>query len=226
MAKKYSFIAGMRFGKLVINERVKKSGKLMWRCTCDCGNSTVVDNSRLGRGTTRSCGCQKMAGFIRTRGNRRTHGKKGTPVYKCWGNMIERCYRAKHKSFKDYGGRGITVCERWRKSFEAFIADMGEPAAGMTLDRIDVNGNYEPGNCRWVPWAEQYLNRTDNHLLTAFGETKPAILWARDPRCMATRTSLYKRLANGWGHERAITEPMQKRGPRWRERQTEWEKTA
>lgn len=222
-------LTGRRFGMLVVLSRKKMpDGVGMWECRCDCGALTISDANRLNRGKKKSCGCNQIAAISLMWGKtNRKHGYKGKPVYKCWGNMIGRCHRPNHKSFMHYGGRGIVVCDRWRASFEAFLADMGDrPGRGYFIDRIDVNGNYEPGNCRWVPMSQQYLNRTDNHLLTAFGETKPVILWARDPRCKATRASLYKRLKNGWSHERAITKPMAKHGVNWRTRKLEWEKTA
>lgn len=87
------------------------------------------------------------------------HGYYNTPVYNAWRNMKQRCFDANVPDFKNYGARGITVCERWRVSFEAFLADMGDRPDGMTLDRIDVNGNYEPGNCRWATQATQVRNR-------------------------------------------------------------------
>lgn len=203
-----------RFGRLVAQQPVRlKDGTLGWYCLCDCGQDSSVLARSLVKGITTSCGCKQKSMWKQNLPSRRTHGMKGTPVYKVWSNMKERCQREGHKSYADYGGRGITVCDRWL-SFEEFYADMGDPPKGYTIERDDVNGNYEKGNCRWVPMPEQYLNRRDTHYLTAFGETKPAVLWAKDPRCKATKVSLYKRLEAGWSDERAITTPM-RMGKAW-----------
>ena len=113
-----------------------------------------------------------------------------------------------HKSYPHYGGKGITVCERWRDSFENFLSDMGLRPDGCSLDRIDNGGNYEPDNCRWATAIEQQRNKDNNHHLTAFGETKPLVAWPEDSRCEANLTALVKRIQAGWPEEQAITQPM------------------
>lgn len=123
--------------------------------------------------------------------------------------MKRRCYDQGRSCYKHYGGRGIVVCERWRSSFANFLTDMGEAPDGMTLDRIDSNGNYEPSNCRWASWDQQQRNRRDNIVLSAFGETKVAIDWARDPRCPVSDGTIINRIRRGWSPERAITTPSQ-----------------
>jgi len=204
-------LLGNRYGMLVVIDFARtRWGTPAWLCRCDCGNTSVVDSRRLRIGITKSCGCQqtvRIRQWIKSGGSRK-HGCRHTRAYKCWSSMKERCLHPWHKSYANYGGAGVTICERWLNSFENFLADMGQPPKGYTIDRIDTRGNYEPGNCRWATNKEQQRNKTNNRLLTAFGETKPAVVWLEDPRCAANRTALYKRLENGWDHERAITQPL------------------
>ena len=127
--------------------------------------------------------------------------------------MKQRCYNSRHKSYADYGGRGIIICERWLHSFENFLTDMGEPQRGQSIDRIDYNAGYYPQNCRWATWREQASNKRGNTILLAFGESKTMAQWARDERCLVDISTLIWRVSvakKTWSHESAIATPPRK----------------
>jgi hypothetical protein len=158
-------LAGQSFGRLTAISRApnNRRGRAMWFCSCSCGNTTAVNASDLRYGNTKSCGCIKLQ---RSKENfslgppaKRSHGFSGTPPYKRYTQMIARCHNPNHSRYNDYGGRGITVCDRWRQSFANFIADMGLPPPGLSLDRIDNDGPYCKDNCRWATPSQQMLNR-------------------------------------------------------------------
>jgi hypothetical protein len=138
---------GCRFGRLVVLElQGSDHGRKLWLCQCDCGATKIVSSKLLMRGRTQSCGCLRSDAH-------RKHGQSGSPTYETWSGMLRRCLNPKHKRYKDYGGRGITVCERWL-SFQNFFDDMGERPPGCDLHRKDNDKGYELGNCVWLPHSE------------------------------------------------------------------------
>lgn len=151
---------GARFGRLVVEAGAPWVGyRRRWLCRCDCGVALTVDAANVKAGYTQSCGCLKHERNV-NQPYSRTHGMNKTPEHRAWSSMIQRCTNEKQDSFADYGGRGITVCERWLRSFEAFFINVGpRPSPAHTLDRKDTNGNYEPGNVRWATRAQQAQNR-------------------------------------------------------------------
>jgi hypothetical protein len=155
-------LTGKKFDRLLVLSAEKLSNSkrsIVWKCICDCGQVTHATGSDLRLGHKKSCGCLHLDVLLKTvtkHGHARA--KKLSPTYVSWYSMLTRCGNPNARNFQHYGGRGISVCERW-KSFENFLADMGERPSGMSIDRINVNGNYEPSNCKWSTRSEQNKNQ-------------------------------------------------------------------
>jgi hypothetical protein len=186
-------LTGRTFTRLIALTLVHKrltTGRAIryWTCQCSCGVQTTVGQDNLLNGSVKSCGCYKRDAYDARRVTPSATRTK-TRGRCIWRGMIRRCVDPRHRAYKDYGGRGITVCERWM-SFEAFIADMGEPPIGHTIDRRNVNVGYMPTNCRWATAHEQACNKRSSVYITAFGETKTLSEWAADARCTVSASSL------------------------------------
>lgn len=198
---KYRDITGLRVGRLVVSAKisVSKDRQAMWLCKCDCGETTELAGSVLWHRGVKSCGCLQRDTAKKTMTR---HGQYLTPTYGTWEGMIGRCTNSRSRAYKHYGGRGITVCDRWL-SFENFLADMGERPVRMTLDRKDNNGNYEPGNCRWATQAEQMRNLRRNRWYEMDGRKQILPDWAKEYDI--NLFTLRSRLSKGWPLERALS---------------------
>lgn len=202
---------GQQFGSFTVLQEVlphvSPNGKRRprYECRCVCGRVLPVLMQNLLNGQSTSCGC------LRAEKQRRAvtkHGDSRTVLYKAWRAMRVRCERSTDPSFKHYGGRGITVCPEWQDwlTFKAWALANGY-RADLEIERIDNNGNYEPGNCRWATRKEQCRNTRHSRMIIAFGETRCLEAWAEDPRCTIHKASLAGRLNRGWDPERAISTP-------------------
>jgi hypothetical protein len=203
-----------RFERLTTVRLVTVGSYKKWLCLCDCGNERLVTKPNLYSGNTKSCGClNKELAKKRRTSHGHTSGYKSSKVYQVWQGMRRRCYEPKNKRFADYGGRGIKVCERWKKSFESFLEDMGIPPAGYSIDRIDNQKGYFPENCRWANRSTQMKNRRNAFLITFNGETKNLVEWAEITQIKAD-TIAARIKAYGWSIEKALTtKPHQRISP-------------
>jgi hypothetical protein len=198
-------LKGQKFGKLTVIEKVEKEkdGNARWLCQCECGKQTTVIGISLRRGNTKSCGCwqRKVTGKLSLK-----HSGSKTRLYKIWSHMISRCNNSKSNAYKDYGGRGISICNEWRE-FIPFInwAHNNGYRDDLTIERKDVNGNYEPGNCTWIPNSEQSKNRRSQ--VTINGKTQTTKDWAKEYG-ICEGTIGYRVNNFGWSKEQAITTPL------------------
>lgn len=187
---RFQDLTGQRFGRWTVlayagHDKYRAS---YWQCRCDCGNTKRVRGGDMRRGKSICCG--------------RTHGKWGCPSHNSWSDMIQRCANPNKAGHANYGGRGITVCGRWRK-FENFYADMGDRTAGLTLDRVDNDKGYSPENCRWATRRQQNRNSRHNRRLSLNGRTQCVAAWAEELGIKGC--TLRKRLRLGWSTKRALT---------------------
>jgi len=172
-------ITGMKFGMLTVVERSEqntKSREAKWICLCSCGNTTVTRGSKLRNGTVKSCGCLQRIASIEAN---TTHNHSYSNTYKIWSNMIHRCENPNNRYYYNYGDRGITVCDEWH-TFENFLNDMGEKPKGLTLDRMDNDGNYCKDNCEWTTMRSQSNNTRRNVYIEFDGKRQTIAQWARE----------------------------------------------
>ena len=207
---RYIDLTGQTFNRLTVLKYAgpDAEGRSLWHCLCECGNKKTTKSSYLKKGRVKSCGCMSID-QKRNAAKSQSHplSRRNKPVARrCWQNMIARCTDINGKDWPNYGGRGITVCERWLESFANFFEDMGDPDTGMTLDRIDANGPYSPENCRWATRKEQGNNRRNNRWLTVDGQTMTMAQWAE--HAGISWATIQTRLSRGWGVDRAVTEAV------------------
>jgi hypothetical protein len=198
-------LRGVTLGILTVDDYSHHDGLLhWWNVTCECGTKKQLTASTISHGKQKSCGCMTKA-ILResatTHGQSSGRGRRGSQAYRCWKGMFDRCTDSSRRDWMDYGGRGITICERWN-SFDDFFADMGAAEEGLTLDRINTNGNYEPSNCRWATAKEQANNRRNNRAVTYKGETKNIGQWAESLGIYPD--TLWRRLQAGMAPDRAF----------------------
>jgi len=204
-------LTGQRFGRLVALRRVSRDGSdrcrnALWACRCTCGGHTLVSSNHLVRGAIRNCGCLRRQ-VTAERSSTHGHKRYGTVsrIYTTWCNMTQRCTNRKCPDYPRYGGRGINVCERWRK-FANFLKDMGEPPSDRhQIDRINNDQGYRPSNCRWVTPRANRRNTRRNRPLTYKGRSQCLAAWAKETGVKAS--TIRSRLKAGWPVERALTKP-------------------
>ena len=191
---------GQKYGRLLVIEQALSGagGNSRWLCQCECGKTAIAYGQDLKRGKVVSCGCWNQE-------KRTTHGQSRTHIHAVWRMMRDRCNNPNNPAFRHYGGRGIKVCERWN-DFVNFSADMGDRPKGYQIERIDNDGDYTPGNCKWATITEQRNNMRSNHILEFNGESHTIAEWSK-----ITGFNWYTiraRLKYGWSIERALTQPL------------------
>lgn len=208
MSKRLSLPVGSKFGRWTIaSSPIIKNNRSFYPCICDCGKQRHVFGSSLMNGSSQSCGCIAIE---RAKIACTKHGKEPRRLYTVWQSMLDRCYNKNKETYLRYGGRGICVCDQWRTNYIAFRewAFTNGYKEGLSLDRIDNNGNYEPTNCRWANDIQQANNKRNNTTLEAMGEIKTIAEWSRDPRCKVSARMLRQRFVMlRWPPHKAITHP-------------------
>lgn len=199
-------LTGKRFGRLIVIKRAdeKKYGQVTWLCKCDCGNETLVTTCSLNSQNTKSCGCYARE---LQRDLHKKHSSSFSPIYRIHSHMISRCYNSNVERYKNYGGRGITVCDEWQGengflNFYKWAVENGY-SDGLSIERIDVNGNYEPSNCKWITMREQKYNTTRSILITLGSETHCLAEWCELKNLNYPK--VYQRIHKlKWTYERAL----------------------
>ncbi len=203
MKNKSGFL-GMKFTRwLVVGHTKNILDSTYFNCLCDCGTIRLVKRYHLKSGASKSCGCLNKEVVAK---RFKTHGMEGTPTYNVWQHILQRCNNTKNKSYKNYGGRGIKVCKRWRNSFENFYSDMGDKPKNKSIDRIDNNGDYKPSNCKWSTAKEQCSNTRKNIKVTIKGKTN--IISEGSVKLKGSSSTIHSRLRRGWSIEKAASTPI------------------
>jgi len=196
-------LAGRKFGRLEVVAFAGRTmrGMAMWKCVCQCGADAICRVDHLIRGSSRSCGCLREE--LRTK-----HGLSRSGEHHVWKTMRQRCSNKNNRDYPFYGGRGITVCQRWMQSFEAFYSDMGpRPSSNHSIDRINNDDGYHPDNCRWVTHTEQCSNRRSCVILTFGGESKTITQWAAS--LGISSSTIQTRRNAGWSDEAILSTPIE-----------------
>lgn len=212
MNKDYS---GQRFGRITVvrylEENEREFVNRRWLCKCDCGTIKQINIANLTSGNIRSCGCLQRERMAKLNFK---HGKWKTKLFNVWIAMRNRCYQKNTKYYINYGGRGVTMCPEWKDDFNNFEkwALANGYQDGLSIDRIDVNGNYEPSNCRWATLKQQANNTRRNHYLTFEGKTQSLQMWADETGI--SYSAIKTRVAKGWSAKDTLTVPNLQRGQR------------
>lgn len=205
---RFDNIEGRRYGRLLVLERAEAQyGLTTWLCRCDCGNETVVTACNLKKGHTKSCGCYRRD--LPTK-HGEASGHRKTKEYVAWTHAKARCHNPKHPYYQWYGARGISMCPEWREDYSKFLADMGPRPEGCSLDRVNNDGNYEPGNCRWVSMKEQSRNKRSNIVITFEGQEMIASDWEK--KFGVRKDYISKRLRNGMNMKDIVIEILKTSG--------------
>ncbi len=209
-------LTGQTFNRWTVIRRAEsRSGKTVWFCRCACGTERIVVGSDLVANKSKSCGCwRREASSKRAKVINRTHGDTGKRLHVIWLGLSRRCYNLNDPNYRLYGGRGIKVCDEWRDCYVVFRewALANGYSDNLTLDRIDVNGNYEPANCRWVTMKVQQNNRRNNHVITWNGQKHNISEWAEI--LQVDGGTIASRLQRGWSVEDALCKPIKMTGKR------------
>lgn len=217
---KFIDLTGQKFNKLLVLERMPNTsnGQTVWKCQCDCGTITIVRGSNLKSGVVKSCGCLHI-------GHPTASNESKTPLYRCWCSIMARCNNPNHKAYKDYGGRGIKVCDEWHDylTFKQWVLDT-KKEEGLTIDRIDVDGDYCPQNCRWATMKEQSRNRRSNILIEYNGKKQILTDWCNE--LGLDYKFIHNRLFKlHWTFEKAISTPVNE-NKRNMEARKKWQNTT
>ena len=195
-------MVGHKYGKLTALHRISNAdGHTKYECKCECGNIVIVDSCNLSTGATKSCGCIRKS---TTKTLKLSHGQCGTRLYRCWRNMIDRCENFNNVEYKNYGNRGIFVCEEWHSFNNFYIWALSNGYKDtLTIERIDVNKGYSPDNCTWADYYTQARNRTDNVKIRFNGKEMILTDWAKEVGI--NESTIRARLKRGWSIEDALT---------------------